>query len=195
MELSRRALLSAAGVGVAGTAGCLDFAAGDGPQGPEGTPASLDCPEEGFERFDPPFDDDAVQYVTARTPEGHRFELSAQGTQQSYGNELRVTLRNLSDAEIEIGAKELISIQRATEAGWQEVRGATGAAPEFPDARETVGNGGGFAWSVRLREPEIEALGPDGFTVCPALGAGLHRFVYWGLPGEAPVGREFQLIG
>ncbi|GAB3412302.1 hypothetical protein GCM10027435_04870 [Haloparvum alkalitolerans] len=195
MEFSRRALLTAAGAGVAGTAGCLDFAAGDGPQGPEGTPASLECSDEGFERFDPPFDDDAVQYVTARTPDGHRFELAAQGTQQSYGNELRVTLRNLSDAEIEIGPKELVSIQRRTEAGWQEVRGADGAIPAFPDEVRTVGSGGGYAWSVRLREPEIAALGPEGLRVCPALGPGVHRFVFWGLPGDAAAGREFQIIG
>ena len=49
MELSRRALLSS--VGTAGTiavAGCLDFAAGDGPQGPEGTPATLTCEDDAF---------------------------------------------------------------------------------------------------------------------------------------------------
>ena len=59
MKRTRRDLLTtgAATLSAVGVAGCLDFAAGDGPQGPEGVPATLTCDDESFVRLDPPFDD------------------------------------------------------------------------------------------------------------------------------------------
>lgn len=198
MDLSRRALLRASGVGAAAvTAGCLDFASGDGPQGPEGTPGSLECSEEGFRRIDPPFDDEDVTFTSAETRDGVRFELAAQGDVETYGNELRLTLRNLEGTETEIGNDEQIAVQRQVAGGWEDVRGTTdGSDVTFPDGTTTVGSGGGHSWSLRLREDAIaETLSTAELEVCPPLGPGTHRFVYWGLPGDVAIAREFELIG
>ena len=68
---------SALAVSVA-AAGCLDFAAGDGPQGPEGTPATLTCEDDAFVRLDRPFEG-SVAETLVETDET-TVELSTEGT-------------------------------------------------------------------------------------------------------------------
>ncbi|SDY56644.1 hypothetical protein [Halopenitus persicus] len=199
MELSRRALLSS--VGTAGTvavAGCLDFAAGEGPQGPSGEIDELRCSDDSFRRLDQRFPEEGATYVTAYTPDEVRFELALQGAEKTYGSDLRVVLRCLDqDVDVEIASDEHIAIQRRTAAGWQDVRGTTdGSEATYPDDTKTVGSGGGYTWSLTLREePVADTLSTVDLEVCPALGVGTHRFVYWGLPGDVAIGRQFEIIG
>jgi len=196
MQVSRRALLASLGTsGVLATAGCLDFAAGDGPQGPAGQPATLSCSTEGFRRLDQRFVEDDLRYVSARTSDDVEFEIAAQGRTKTYGSELRVVLRNLDQTETMIGHSDRIAIQRLTGEGWLDVRGTPeGGAVSYPEGPTTVGSGGGHSWSLTLREGSVaDTLSTADLTVCPQLGAGRYRFVFWGLDGTA-IGTEFEII-
>jgi hypothetical protein len=199
MELSRRDLLASVGTaGTLGVSGCLDFAAGEGPQGPSGDIDDLQCEEEGFRRLDQRFSEEGMSYVSAYTAEDVRFELAAQGTEKTYGSDLRVVLRCLDQGvDVEIASSDHFAIQRETASGWRDVRGTTdGSAVTYPDETKTVGSGGGYTWSITLREESVaDTLSTADLTVCPELGIGQHRFVYWGLPGETAIGRQFELIG
>ena len=200
MTRSRREVLSRAGgalaaVGTTAVAGCLDFAAGDGPQGPEGTPATLSCTDEGFVRLEAPFSE-PVETRTVET-NGVRVELSTEGTSETYGSSLRLVLRNNGDTAVDTHGEHAYSIQRRTGDGWQEVRGSpTGDPVVLPREDRSLATNGTYSWSVTLEEDAL-ASGVPGteLAVCPPLGPGTHRFVYWGLVDAVPVGIEFELVG
>ncbi|WP_281195541.1 hypothetical protein [Halorubrum sp. F4] len=205
MKRSRRELLCRAGTaavaaGVTATAGCLDVAAGDGPQGPEGTPETLSCPDEEFVRLEAPFEG-PVESRTVRTDDGDgagtSLELSAEGTAETYGQSLRLVLRNTGDGSVDTRGEYAYSIQRETGDGWLDVRGSTtGEAVGLPREDDTLEAGDTYSWSVDLEESAIaSAVSDRDLSVCPPLGAGSHRFVYWGILEAPPVGVEFDLVG
>ena len=200
MTRSRRALLARVGgaiaaVGTTTVTGCLDFAAGDGAQGPDGTPATLACPDEGFVRLDAPFDE-PVETRTVDTDDT-RFELSTEATSETYGSTLRLVLRNSGEETARTEGEYAYSIQRRTDEGWLDVRGATGGAPvALPREERSLDPNGTYSWSLRLNEESLASAVPDReLDVCPPLGPGTHRFVYWGIVDASPVGVEFELVG
>lgn len=216
MTRSRRELLCRAGtvavaVGATAAAGCLDAAAGDGPQGPGGTPETLMCPDEGFVRLEAPFEgpvesrtietdgaDDAGTDGGDGGREGStRLELSTEGTAETYGQSLRLVLRNTGDGSVDTRGEHAYSIQRETGEGWLDVRGSTtGEAVDLPSEDDTLEAGDTYSWSVDLQESAIASAVPDReLAVCPPLGPGSHRFVYWGILDAPPVGIEFDLVG
>lgn len=200
MERTRRDLLARTGAaltaaGSLGTAGCLDFAAGDGPQGPEGTPETLSCEEDDFVRLEQPFEGEIEG--TLVTTGATTFELSSEGNSETYGQSIRLVLRNTGEEPGTTLGRHAYSIQRETGAGWLDVRGSTtGEAVELPRSEETVDSNGAYSWSIDLEEEEISSAVPDlDLRVCPPLGPGTYRFVYWGVVDAPPIGTEFELIG
>lgn len=200
MDRSRRELLATAGataaaIGTTSLAGCLDFAAGAGPQGPEGTPETLSCADDGFVRLDQPFEEPVAERTT-ETPET-TFELSIEGVSETYGQEIRLVLSNAGSEPASTLGKYAYSLQRETASGWADVRGSTtGEAASLPQARETLDPTGGYTWALTLDEASIADAVPDReLDVCPPLGPGTHRFVYWGVTDGSPVGVEFELVG
>lgn len=200
MERTRRELLARTGAalaatGAVGAAGCLDFAAGDGPQGPAGVPETLACDDEGFVRLDQPFED-AVEGTLVEV-DGTTLELSSEGNSETYGQSLRLVLRNTGEEPATALGRHAYSIQRETGSGWLDVRGSTtGEAVELPRSEETLGQSGAYSWSIDLTETAIASAVPDrDLAVCPPLGPGTYRFVYWGIVGAPPLGAQFELIG
>ncbi|MDR5672439.1 hypothetical protein RH858_04650 [Halalkaliarchaeum sp. AArc-GB] len=204
MRVTRRGLLSALGAATAvGSAGCLG-GAGREPEGPEGTPADLVCEDEGFRRLEPPFEEDEVSYTTFVGDGEPLFELALDGRTIAYGSTVRVALRNRTDEPRETGPRTAFSLQRATEAGWQDVRGTTDeSVDEWLDGERgesgTVhGPGEGFVWDLPLEESGPVDLGETeaspSLSVCPPLGTGPYRFVYWGIPGGA-IAADFSVVG
>ncbi|WP_418281531.1 hypothetical protein [Halorubrum sp. DTA98] len=200
MKRTRRELLSATGVvlaatGTLGLSGCLDFAAGDGPQGPDGIPDALTCASEGFVRLDAPFSE-PIEERTAETSTT-TIELSTESTSETYGSALRLALRNSGTGPVTALGEHAYAIQRETTEGWVDVRGSTtGEAADLPLAEETLEPNDGYSWSLTLRESAIADAVPDvELDVCPPLGAGTHRFVYWGIDDAPPVGIVFELVG
>ncbi|ELZ34227.1 hypothetical protein [Halorubrum tebenquichense] len=196
MDHTRRDALAGGALALSlATAGCLDFAAGEGPQGPEGTPATLTCDEDGFVRLDRPFEA-SVAGTPVETDETE-LELSTEGTTETYGQSLRVVLRNTGDSPAPTLGESAYSVQRETEAGWLDVRGGTGGeAVELPRSEDRVDVSSAYSWDLTLTEAGIaDAVDGVDLTVCPPLGPGTYRFVYWGLVGGPPVGVEFELVG
>ncbi|MFW6317974.1 MAG: hypothetical protein ACOC06_05845 [Halorubrum sp.] len=200
MERTRRDLLARTGAtltaaGSLGVAGCLDFAAGDGPQGPEGTPETLSCADEAFVRLEQPFGDE-VEGTVVET-DATTFELSSEGNSETYGRSLRLVLRNTGEEPGATLGRHAYSIQRETGAGWLDVRGSTtGEAVELPRSEETLDPSGAYSWSIDLEEEAIASAVPDlDLRVCPPLGPGTYRFVYWGVADAPALEAQFELVG
>ncbi|UWG49927.1 putative membrane protein [Halalkaliarchaeum sp. AArc-CO] len=204
MRVTRRGVLSALGAATAvGSAGCLG-GAGREPEGPEGTPADLVCEDEGFRRLEPPFEEDEVSYTTFVGDGEPLFELALDGRTIAYGSTVRVALRNRTDEPRETGPRTAFSLQRATEAGWQDVRGTTDESVdkwldgERGESGTVHGPSEGFVWDLTLEEPDLVDVDESGastsLSVCPSLGTGSYRFVYWGIP-EGALAEEFTVVG
>jgi hypothetical protein len=200
MERTRRDLLARTGAtlsaaGAAGVAGCLDFAAGDGPQGPAGVPETLSCEDEAFTRLARPFEGE-VEGTFVETGET-TIELSAEGNSETYGQPVRLALRNTGDEPATALGRYAYSVQRETAEGWLDIRGSTSGEPvELPRSEESFASDGAYIWSLDLDEQAIASAVPDlDLTVCPALGPGTYRFVYWGIVDAPPLGAQFELIG
>ncbi|QWC18686.1 hypothetical protein [Halorubrum sp. 2020YC2] len=196
MDHTRRdALVGSALALSAATAGCLDFAAGDGPQGPEGTPATLTCEDDGFVRLGQPFEG-SVTETLVETDET-TVELSTEGTTETYGQSLRLVLRNTGDAPAATLGESAYSLQRETGEGWLDVRGSTiGEAVELPQNEASLDTSLAYSWDLTLTESGVaDAVDDLELAVCPPLGAGTYRFVYWGLVDAPPIGVEFELVG
>ena len=196
MDHTRREALAGSALALSvSTAGCLDFAAGDGPQGPEGTPATLTCEDEGFVRLDQPFEG-SVTETRVETDET-TVELSTEGTTETYGQSLRLVLRNAGDAPAATRGEAAYSLQRETGEGWLDVRGSTTGEPvELPRSEASLDTSSAYSWDVTLTESGIaDAVDGVDLAVCPPLGPGTYRFVYWGLVDAPPIGAEFELVG
>jgi len=200
MKRTRRDLLTTSAAtltaaGSVGIAGCLDFAAGDGPQGPEGVPETLTCEDDAFVRLTAPFDEPVEGTIVDAG--GTRFELATEGNAETYGQSMRLVFRNTGDEPETVLGKHAYSFQRETSEGWLDVRGSpTGEPVELPRAEETLDPSGAYIWSIGLSETEIASAVPDrDLEVCPPLGAGTYRFVYWGIVNGPPLGAEFRLVG
>ncbi|RLM72417.1 DUF6517 family protein [Halorubrum sp. Atlit-26R] len=196
MDHTRRDALAGGALALSvAAAGCLDFAAGDGPQGPEGTPATLTCEDEGFVRLDRPFE---ASVTETRVETGETtVELSTEGTSETYGQSLRLVLRNTGGAPTPTLGESAYSLQRETGEGWLDVRGSTtGEAVELPREEASLGTSSAYSWDITLTESGIaDAVDGVDLSVCPPLGAGTYRFVYWGLVDAPPIGAEFELVG
>ncbi|QAU13691.1 hypothetical protein EKH57_13725 [Halorubrum sp. BOL3-1] len=196
MDHTRRDALAGGALALSvAAAGCLDFAAGDGPQGPEGTPATLTCEDDGFVRLDRPFEG-----PVAGTPvetDDTTLELSTEGTTETYGQSLRLVLRNGGDAPAPTLGVFAYSIQRETRGEWLDVRGATtGEAVELPRSDDRIEVSSAYSWDLTLTETGIaDAVDGVDLAVCPPLGPGTYRFIYWGLADAPPIGVEFELVG
>ena len=200
MKRTRRDLLARTGAtltaaGSLGIAGCLDFAAGDGPQGPAGVPETLSCEDDALVRLSQPFEGE-VEGTLVETG-STTFELTAEGNSETYGQSIRLVLRNTGDEPATALGRHAYSIQRQTGSGWLDVRGsASGEAVELPRTEETLGSSGAYSWSIDLEEEAIASAVPDvDLSVCPPLGPGTHRFVYWGIVDAPPLGAQFELVG
>ncbi|ELZ46417.1 hypothetical protein C463_04374 [Halorubrum californiense DSM 19288] len=196
MDHTRRGALAGGAFALSvATAGCLDFAAGDGPQGPEGTPATLTCEDDEFVRLDRPFEDSVTETLveTGETT----VELSTEGATETYGQSLRLVLRNTGNAPAATLGESAYSLQRETAEGWLDVRGSTsGEGVELPRAEASLGTSSAYSWDVTLTESGIaDAVDGVDLAVCPPLGDGTYRFVYWGLVDAPPIGAEFELVG
>jgi len=186
MERTRRDLLATSAAtltaaGSVGVAGCLDFAAGDGPQGPRGGPRDPDLRGRLVRPADSPFDEPVEGTIVDAA--GTRFELATEGNAETYGQSMRLVFRNTGDEPATVLGKHAYSLQRARRArGWLDIRGSpAGEAVELPQAEETFDAGSAYIWSIDLEEAAIASAVPDrDLAVCPPLGAGTYRFVYWG---------------
>ncbi|NHN48927.1 hypothetical protein G9464_15170 [Halostella sp. JP-L12] len=148
---------------------------------PERVPPALDCDDDEFRRHIQPFDEEDLQWGEATGDDGDpRFAMRVDRTAVDRGGEVRVTLTNVADEVLTVGNSDKHSLQVYTDAGWQDVRGATGDHPfAYTDEAYELPPGEGFEWNLSMTKDSVVADHQIDLTVCPGLPAGRYRFVFW----------------
>jgi hypothetical protein len=111
------------------------------------------------------------------------------------GNEVRVTMHNVSTDVQGTGNRHKWNLQVLTMDGWEDVRGTTGDDPiVYTDEAIEHRPGEGFEWSFEMTEEGIVAghTHEDILEVCPDLQPGRYRFVYRGIISGEPLAVEFH---
>lgn len=213
--LTRRETLQFGGISLIGVAGCLDgsdqntktqTSPTDVPQGyvrPEGDPLAvpeeLHCDDDEFERRSGWVDEELLRWGAVPDGEGTPvFALRSDGLTFERGEEVTVTLTNISDDEQVTGNAYRANFDVLTEAGWQDPRGWPDGIPK--PITSDVWNfapGEQFKWTFELTERGvIEGDYPphhDDLTTCPGLPPGRYRFAT-AAPDPGDVAVAFDLI-
>lgn len=186
----------------------VDPAALPGHVSPGGDPGKLEelsCDEEGFRRHWSP--DGEVALGEAHDDGDVTFAMRVHGTQAlaaddggprvGRGDEVRVTMHNVSTAVQYTGNRHKWNLEVLTMDGWQDVRGTTDGEPVgYTDEAIAHRPGEGFEWSFEMTEESIVAGHPheERLVVCPDLQPGRYRFVHREA-GGGPLAVEFQYEG
>lgn len=113
------------------------------------------------------------------------------------GDEVRVTMWNVSNRMQYTGNRHKYSLQVLAEDGWQDVRGTmNGETLGYTDEAIAHGPGEGFEWAFEMTEEGVLEghVHEDRLEVCPDLQAGRYRFVYHEANGE-PLAVKFDYEG
>lgn len=155
----------------------------------------LQCDREGFRRHWRGYEEAGFEYGELEADGKTAFALRIVDTSYERGDTARIQLVNVSDRLQTTGNRYKYAFEVYTEDGWQDVRGHVGEH-DLPYTDEAFSHrpSEGFEWAIQLTEDGIVADHVhDQLEVCPDLVDGRYRFTYWGVPGEAAVGVEFEL--
>ncbi|MFC5277595.1 hypothetical protein ACFPM1_02255 [Halorubrum rubrum] len=191
-----------------GEDGVRDPAALDGSVRPDGdppnVPPALSCPDDAFERHpaaydgevnwgsgggvdgesglelrvvDPENDGDDADDSGGSTDGGDPNEV----LRFERGDAFRVEMTNVSARPVGVGNHAKYNLEVETEAGWTDVRGSDDGGFEYTDELVLTRPGETVEWSFSMDEEGIVAEHPnDDLRVCPDLGTGRYRFVFFG---------------
>ncbi|MFC7057387.1 hypothetical protein [Halovenus salina] len=166
---------------------------------PDGDPpqmAEFSCEGNDFQRLDGPenvamgevHDDEELSYAM-------RVRTGTEKPRVGRGDEVTVTLWNVSTDTHHTGNRDKWTLQSFTTDGWQTVFGADGDA-HFGYTDEAIEHrpGKAFEWSFEMTEKCVlsEHVHGDRLRVCPDLPAGRYRFVYHGIVSAEPLAVEFH---
>lgn len=190
----------------------LDDLAGyvEPPNEPRTVPSELTCEDEDFERLGSSDEDVAWGEVThddgdaafaMRVDPLPQFDDDEDDAAEALafrrGDEVRISLRNVSDRHLSTGNEHKYNLELLTEAGWTDVRGRDADRPlPYTDGALSHSPGGGFEWTFTLTEEGIVEghVHEDSLRVCPDLQPGRYRFRYWGVPGDESIAVAFDLV-
>lgn len=182
------------------------------PEGnPPAVPAALSCDDKNFERLPSATDGDvtwgeaaddrgatvfAMRVVPPSEDGGHEDGVDSDALTFGRGDEVRISLRNVSTREQTTGNGDKYAVEVKTEDGWQEVRGTDSKTTVgYTDEGVTRPPGEALDWRFELTAEgliEGDASGQR-LRVCPDLRTGRYRFRYWGLPDERSIAVAFDL--
>lgn len=178
---------------------------------PGGDPPKLEqlsCDDGNFQRLGSP-DDDGVALGEAASDEDLTFAMRVHTTQTvksgdegspqvGRGNEVRITLWNVSTDTQITGNRHKWNLQVLTIDGWQDVRGTLGDdVIVYDDIGIEHRPGEGFEWTFEMTEAGVVAghSHEDRLEVCPDLQPGRYRFVYNGIVSGESLAVEFHYSG
>ena len=113
------------------------------------------------------------------------------------GDEVRITLRNVSNTRATTGNPAKYNLEVRTEDGWQDVRGHDpDASYGYTDEAYLHPPGTGLDWTFTLTEDGIadESIHAEHLRVCPDLQPGRYRFRFWSVAGAESVAVAFDLV-
>ena len=179
------------------------------PHDPLVVPPALECADDDVERLVAPDDEHVVwgetvdedgDPVFAMRIENPGFDGDPDDEDAlafQHGDEVAISLWNVSDRRLVTGNPSKHSIELATDAGWEEVRVHDADAPiGYTDEGIFRKPGEGFDWSFSLTDGGLVEHHPqaDALSVCPGLQPGRYRFRFWGLTGDASIAVAFDLV-
>lgn len=158
------------------------------PEGdPETVPSELVCEADyEFERHGQSLDH--IDEPTWGYGDGDQSVFSLRVDERTFerGDEVTITLTNLTTEAQFMGIGGKYYLQVYTEAGWMDIRVHPDDNPvvAYPDSAQAIPPRGEFGWSFELTEDQVFAghFAKEWLDVCPGLPTGRYRFVYWGLP-------------
>ncbi|WP_135822541.1 hypothetical protein [Halostella litorea] len=150
---------------------------------PETVPAALSCENDDFARHGTGFEEGELSWGEATDDRGEpTFALRVDELAADPGDEVVVTLTNVSEAERHTGNRYKYNLQVRTEAGWQDVRGSPDGSPlEYTDEAVSHAPGEGFEWRLPMSADGVVEghVNERSLAVCPGLPAGRYRFAFW----------------
>lgn len=211
---TRREAIQLGGTSLLGVAGCLD---GGGhstrtrttpidvapghvrPDGdPPAVPEELRCDDDEFERRSGWVEEELLRWGAVTDGAGTPiFALRSDGLAFERGEEVTVTLTNVSDDEQATGNPYRANFDVLTEAGWQDPRGWLDGTPKpVTDDEWVFQPGERFDWTFELTERGVvEGDYPphhEHLTTCPGLPPGRYRFAT-AAPDAGDVAVSFDL--
>lgn len=209
----RRLLATSVFVSVPGYAGCLGRGSesdeepqlgrieGDPPNVPsklecsdealrnhcsEANTTSGDCEDPDYNRHAQMFDESALRWGGE---DGLGWQMEVEDTEFHPGDDVTITMRNVSDEAKQYGATTKYNLQVYTEAGWEDIRILPSwyRRPRSSYAHEDIGQsqppGGTERWTLKL-DPDATSN-----IWCP-FPDGRYRFAYYGLDDGEDKGYE-----
>ena len=171
------------------------------PEGdPPAVPGELTCENDAFERRSGWIDEAGLGWGAVPGENGRvLFALRVDGLSFERGEEVTVTLTNVSGEELTTDNVHKSNFDVLTEAGWQDPRGWPDGQPKpVTDDLWSFGPGESHEWRFELTEEEVIEGGypphRDELTVCPELPAGRYRFAT-AAPESGDVAVAFDLTG
>lgn len=141
---------------------------------PDGDPATvppvLECATAEFKRLNGP------PHVT--WGDGRAFSLRVDRLAIDRGDEVTVTMTNVTDERKGTGTARQFGLEVYTEAGWQETRGYTTEHFGYNDEGILHDPGEGFEWTLEMTAAGLDDQGHRDLEVCPDPPAGRYRFVF-----------------
>ena len=178
------------------------------PGGDPGKLKEFSCNAENFQRLDGPAADETALGEAYNDEEltfamrVHASQALAGGEEGSpqfgHGDEVRITLWNVSTDVQHTGNRHKWNLQVLTMDGWQDVRGTTdGEQLGYTDEGLEHRPGEGFEWTLKMTEEGILEghVHQDKLKVCPDLQPGRYRFAYNGIVSGEPLAVEFHYEG
>ena len=172
-------------------------------------PPALECADDDVERLVAPDDEHVAWGETVDEDDAPVFAMRIENPNFDgdvddedalafeHGDEVAISLWNVSDRRRLTGNPSKYSIEVLTDAGWEEVRVHDADSPVgYTDEGIFRKPGEGFDWSFSLTDGGLVEHHPqaDVLSVCPALQPGRYRFRFWGLTGEESIAVGFDLV-
>lgn len=145
-----------------------------------------DCENLDYNRHAKMFDESALQWGGE---DGFGWQMEVGDTEFHPGDEVTITMRNVSEEEKRYDATSKYNLQVYTEAGWEDIRilpswyAGTGNAFGHDDILLGQPPGGAERWTITL-DPDA-----SNNIWCP-FPEGRYRFAYYGIRDEADGGYE-----
>lgn len=109
------------------------------------------------------------------------------------GEDVHLTLTNLTDEEVVRGVFNKHNVEVYTTAGWQDVRGfPDGTKIVYPDEGVPHEPGEQTEWVLPLSNDGLQEQYSGDLVYCPELPVGRYRFVFWGLTGAVAVAFDVE---
>jgi hypothetical protein len=195
-SLSRRNLLGLSALGFStALAGCIQSDVTTDTSTPSQTTTSTMSIEDGhagpanfcsgeYSSFNP-------LWVVQDSSQLAGFDLTLDPRTLTFGDMLRVSLRNVTDDTLYSGNIGKYDVQYRGSDGWHTIFGKIDHLSWTDEAILHKPNHG-FTWEFPFTQDGLSNVVDNGYGVCAPLNPGTYRFVYWGITTEREENEDYE---